>query len=307
MMLRLALCCKFNDQPIKFRTTTARHLKNLKAKGRDPLSFLSELILDNIQSLENALLYCASNHIGSFRIGSDFFPSCTHPDCGYTIDALPDAKHIYEKLSQIRKLKEEKELRLSFHPDQFVVINSPRPEVVQNSIRELEYHGLAAELTGADVINIHAGGGYGDKPAALKRFSDNFKKLSDAVQTRLTLENDDVTYTPEDLLPVCNQLNIPLVYDVHHHRCNKDNLTVEEATKKALETWTREPLFHISSPKGGWSCSKPKHHADFIDVRDFPNCWKAIECFTLDIEAKGKETAIQKLYEELRAQGWHIL
>ncbi|MDN3507570.1 MAG: UV DNA damage repair endonuclease UvsE [Simkaniaceae bacterium] len=305
-MLRLSLCCKFSEQPIKFRTTTARNLKNLQAKGIDPLAFLSTLILDNIQSLEKALLYCASNHIGAFRIGSDFFPSYTHPDCGYNIDALPDAQLIYEKFAHIRKLKEEKGIRLSFHPDQFVVINSPRPEVVQNSLEELEYHGIAAALTGADVINIHAGGGYGDKPAALKRFSTAFKQLSDAVQTKLTIENDDVTYTPEDLLPICKQLHIPLVYDVHHHRCNPDNLTVEEATSQALKTWRKEPLFHISSPKGGWSSSKPKHHADFIDIKDFPLCWRSIPNLTLDIEAKEKEVAILQLYQDLKNIGWPI-
>lgn len=305
-MLRLSLCCKFNTQPIKFRTTTARNLSALKSKQKDPLEFLSTLIQDNIDALETALLYCASHNIGGFRIGSDFFPSYTHPTCGYTIDDLPEAQLIYTRFEKIRALKEEKNIRLSFHPDQYVVINSPRSEVVENSLAELEYHGIAAELTGADVINIHAGGGYGDKPAALARFAENYSRLSLGVKSRLTIENDDVTYTPSELLPLCQELAIPLVYDVHHHRCLKDNLTVEEATKAALLTWNREPLFHISSPKGGWNALKPKLHADTIEPKDMPACWKTLTNLTLDVEAKAKEVAVEKLYHELADQGWNV-
>ncbi|MCH9613701.1 MAG: UV DNA damage endonuclease [Chlamydiia bacterium] len=305
-MIRLALCCKFNNQPIKFRTTTARNLKKIQERGEDPLQFLSILILDNLNSLQEAINYCAENHIGGFRVGSDLFPSYTHPDCGYQIDELPNSELIYNELGQILKLQQRKQVRLSFHPDQFVVINSPRPEVVENSIKELEYQGFVAELIGADVINIHGGGGYGDKLAAIKRFETAFKKLSRRVQSRLTVENDDVTYTPEELLPLCKALAIPLVYDVHHHRCLPDKLSIEKATDLALNTWKTEPLFHISSPKNGWNGPKPKYHSDLIDPNDMPKCWKSIPEFTLDIEAKGKEVAVQALYQHLKAEGWAV-
>ncbi|MEZ6047378.1 MAG: hypothetical protein R3C11_17705 [Planctomycetaceae bacterium] len=61
------------------------------------------------------------------------------------------------------------------------------------------------------------------------------------------MENDDVTYTPADLLPLCQETGIPLVYDAHHHRCNADDLSEEEATQAALQTWNREPMFHLSA------------------------------------------------------------
>jgi UV DNA damage endonuclease len=77
------------------------------------------------------------------------------------------------------------------------VMNSPRPDVVANSISELEYQCEVAEWVGADVVNIHGGGGYGNKPDALARFAQNFKRLSRRVRTRLTVENDDTTYTPK--------------------------------------------------------------------------------------------------------------
>ena len=125
-------------------------------------------------------------------------------------------------------------LRTSFHPDQFVVLNSPRADVVDSSVRELEYQAEVAEWIGADVINIHAGGAYGDKTAALATFERNLDRLSDRARMCLTIENDDTTYSPADLLPLCQRTGLPLVYDVHHHRCLPDRLTIEQATCRRL-------------------------------------------------------------------------
>jgi UV DNA damage endonuclease len=166
----------------------------------------------------------------------------------------------------------------------------------------LEYQAQLAEAVGADVINIHAGGVYGDKELALKRFCQVFPVLSDSVKNRLTLENDDVSYTVRDLLPVCEKLSIPLVYDVHHHRCNPDGLSVEEATILAGETWSkagREQHCHISSPKAGWESGSPRPHADYIDPADFPDCWRGRK-MTVDIEAKAKELAVVRLLDDFR-------
>ena len=125
-------------------------------------------------------------------------------------------------------------MRTCFHPDQFVVLNSPRPDVVEASVRELEYQAEVAEWVGADVLNVHGGGAYGDKPKALDDFARNLGLLSDRVRSRLTVENDDKSYTPADLLPLCRAEGLPLVYDVHHHRCLGDGLTVDEATAEAV-------------------------------------------------------------------------
>ena len=114
----------------------------------------------------------------------------------------------------------------------------------------------------------------------------------------MTIENDDKSYTPEDLLPVCHKINIPLVYDVHHHRCNKDIYSLKEATEKAKETWNREPLFHVSSPIDGWQGRKPQRHHDFIDVKDFPEYWN-VSNLTVEIEAKAKEIAVLQIREQL--------
>jgi len=212
---------------------------------------------------------------------------------------------IRQHLSAVRIQSRAHGIRLSLHPDQFVVLSSPRRQVVESSLQELEYHGLLAELTGADVINLHAGGAYGDKPAALARLRKNFARLSERVRRRLTLENDDTTYTVADLLPVCCELGIPLVYDVHHHRCNPDGLSELKASEQALKTWQRlgrEPCFHISSPRAGWQLDDRRPHAEYIDPHDFPACWNNLKA-TVEVEAKAKEKAVLQLQDDLQQRG----
>ena len=295
-MIRLGLCCLFRDQPIRFVTTTATSIG--KMKRPDALAKLSRLCMENADALLAALHFCSDNGIGCFRVNSQILPIKTHPTCGYEIDDLPECDEIVRRFKECGQFIKKHKLRTCFHPDQFVVMNSPRPDVVEKSVQELEYQAEVAEWIGADVINIHGGGAYGDKPKALADFARNLDRLSSRVRSRLTVENDDKTYTPNDLLPICKATGIPLVYDVHHHRCNPDELSFEQATKKAQATWNREPMFHLSSPIEGWDGPKPERHHDFIDVNDFPKCWNKLD-LTVEVEAKAKELAVLRLRTDL--------
>lgn len=301
--MRFGLCCLFLNEPLSFRTTTAKALSGL---GRDDqLRKLSGICQDNARNLLLALETVQRLGIGSFRVMSPLFPRMTHPAVGYRLAELPDGSAIAGLLDSCRNFATQHDIRLSFHPDQFVVVSSPHSAVVENSILELEYQAGLAEALGADVINIHAGGVYGDKQAALQRLVEVFPGLPDSVKSRLTLENDDCSYTVRDLLPVCERLSIPLVYDVHHHRCNPDGLSVEEATRLAGETWgrgRREQYCHISSPRAGWNGASPKPHADYIEPADFPDCWRGRE-MTVDVEAKAKELAVVRLMADLSGGG----
>lgn len=295
-MIRLGLCCTFRDQPIKFGNTTATAMAKLPRA--DALLKISRLCLANADALLASLRYCAAQGIGSFRVNSQVLPLKTHPQLGYDIAELPQAEVIVGRFKLCGDFAASNDLRLSFHPDQFVVLNSLRPEVVESSLRELEYQAEVAEWVGADVVNIHGGGAFGDKSKALDDFARNVERLSSRVRTRLTLENDDKIYTPRDLLPLCRKTAIPLVYDVHHHRCLGDGLSIGEATDLAFATWPREPMTHISSPLDGWQGSKPERHHDFIDVADFPAAWFGRK-LTIEVEAKAKEAAVLKLKAEL--------
>lgn len=296
--MRLGLCCIFVEQPIRFRATTARILSALPRAGQ--LSRLSDICLENARNLVRAVETVHGLGIGAFRVTTPLFPRYTHPLVGYHLDELPAAVEIRRQLAEVRRLRGSLDIRLSFHPDQFVSLSSLRPEVVDKSIAELEYQGLLAELIGAEVINIHAGGRQGGKEQALRRLADNFPRLSDRVRTRLTLENDELSYSVRDLLPLCHALGVPLVYDVHHHRCLPDGLAVAEATTLAAATWRGrgEPWAHVSSPKQGWQGSNPRLHADYIDPEDFPVCWRGL-ALTVDVEAKAKELEVLKLMSDL--------
>ncbi len=295
-MIRLGLCCKYMAAPIRFRTTTATHVLSLPPDTR--LAKLSGLARHNAEALTAAIRFNAANGIGGFRINSQILPLRTHPTAGYAVDALPDAAAIVAAFRRAGALAADLDVRLSFHPDQFVVLNSPRPDVVAKSIEELSYQAEVADWVGADVINIHGGGAYGDKTTALTRLKEVLGSLPTAVRARLTLENDDRTYTPQDLLPVCRDLQVPLVYDVHHHRCLPDELSVADASEQALATWDREPLFHLSSPREGWDGASPNYHHDYIDPDDFPPAWSHLE-ITVDVEAKAKELAVVRLERDL--------
>ena len=297
--IRLGLCCIFRKEPIRFRAATAKHL--LQFSRTEQLRKLSGLCLHNSESLLAALRFLQENGIGAFRILSPFFPRCTHPDVGYSLEDLPDGEAILHNLRQAKKFREQHDIRLSFHPDQFIVLSSPRKEVVESAKKELEYQAMLAEHVGAEVINIHGGGAYNDKRTTLQRFKKNFHLLSSAVKQRLSLENDDRTYTVADLAPVCEELQIPLVYDVHHHRCKPDGLTVVEATALSRNTWDklgREAYFHVSSPLYVVQGKDPRPHADFIDPADFPQCWRGFDV-TVDVEAKAKELAVLQLKKAL--------
>jgi UV DNA damage endonuclease len=294
-MVRLGLCCIFKKETIRFRTTTARALSGMPRGAQ--LLRLSGICRENAAVLLLALESLGRLGIRAFRITSPLFPLFTHPEVGYRLEDLPEGEKIRRLLRKVKRSAVTRGIRLSLHPDQFVVLSSPRKEVVENTLRELEYHGQLASLVGADVISVHGGGAYGNRGEAQERFAGSFRRLSKRVRGRIAVENDERTYTVRDLLPLCRRTGIPLVYDVHHHRCNPDGLRIEEATVEALATWEgsgREPLFHVSSPKNGWRSEDPRPHADYIDPADFPPGWRELD-ITVDVEAKAKELAVLKL------------
>jgi UV DNA damage endonuclease len=287
----------FVDEPIKFRTTTARYLSRL---GQDAgRAYRDGLLEHNLAALEKAIRRCGELGIGAFRINSAVVPLATHPDWLFDLGRLTDGP-LGELSERCRRTAAELNIRLSMHPDQFVVLSAKREDVAESSLGELEYQGAFCEAVGADVLNIHGGGAYGDKAAAMARFVQRVDLLSDRARKRLTIENDDRTYTPADLVTLCGETGLPLVYDVHHHRCNRDEMSVEEATRAAINTWNREPHFHISSPKNGWGAKDERSHHDYIDTADFPEAWRNLGTrITVDIEAKAKELAVVRLTEAL--------
>ena len=293
--IRWGLCCQFLDSPIKFRSATHRYCATLPGAARS--HYLSDVVLANAHSLVEAIERCSTLGIGAFRVTSQLLPLATHPISGYSIENLPDAQPILDTLTSARDLAKAKDIRLSFHPDQFVVLNSESEAVVESSLREMSHQGEIAKLIGAEALTLHAGGAVGGSKEALSRLAKSLDRLTPTARELLALENDDRSFSPADLIPFCENNGIPFVYDVHHHRCRKDDMTVAEASERGAATWKgREPWMHISSPRDGWNSANPRSHADFIDPQDVPKEWIG-KRMTVDVEAKSKERAVLAIIE----------
>ncbi len=298
-MIRWGLCCQFVDAAIKFRTATHRYVSGLEPGARR--DYLAAIARDNAAALASAVEFCHVLGIGAFRINSQILPLATHPVTGYTLGALDEAADLAGEFAAVRPLAASLGVRLSFHPDQFVVLNSERERVRDASRQELEMQAYLAELVGADLLTLHVGGATGGVDAAIERLERSLDALSPRVRDRLGFENDDRLFSPADLLPLCARTGVALVYDSHHHRCHPDALTADEASRRAAETWAgrdpslgfaaREPYFHVSSPRDGWDAKNPRPHADYVDPADVPAVWREMDV-TVDVEAKEKERAV---------------
>ncbi|HKU60594.1 MAG TPA: UV DNA damage repair endonuclease UvsE [Gemmatimonadales bacterium] len=298
--IRFGLCCQFLDAPIHFRTATHRYVSTLTPARRR--TYLRQIAADNAASLAAAVTACRSLGIGAFRINSQILPLGTHPRSGYTLERLDPSGAIAEAFRRAGELARSEDVRLSFHPDQFVVLNSERAEVVGSAVEELDFQAAIAELVGADTIVFHGGSGAGGIEPALDRLARGLDRLSLRARSRVALENDDRLFSPGALLPLCRAAGVPLVYDAHHHRCHPDGLTVDHATDAAAATWgKREPWTHISSPRDGWTAPNPRPHADYIDPADVPATWLGRR-MTMDVEAKDKERAVLKLKADLEGR-----
>lgn len=200
-------------------------------------------------------------------------------------------------------------LRVSFHPNQFTLFTSPKPSITENAVIDMTYHYQmleAMKLEKEGYMNIHVGGAYGDKESALQRFDDNIQKLPAHIKARMTLENDDKTYTSLETLGVCEKHGIPFVFDYHHHVANKDDdAALEDILPRMFDTWTSTgipPKIHLSSPK---SEKAIRSHADGVDMSFVLPLFHALKPYGRDvdfmIEAKLKDQALLRLVEELSA------
>ncbi len=279
----------------KPRITTNRSMikRTFTERGID---YASELGLLNAKDLFTILQWNNENNIKCFRTSSDIFPWGSE----YGLKNAPDYKEIKSILQLCGKFADDNGIRITSHPGPFNVLVSPREHVVENTIKDLELHGKVFDMMGLsrtpyNKLNIHCNGVYGDKISAMDRFCKNFKKLSPAVQGRLTIENDDKAsmYSVKDLMYIHERIGIPIVFDYHHHTFNTGGLSEQEALELAMSTWPKEitPMVHYSESKRlheGNQKIKEQAHSDYIN--DLPNLYG--NKVDVMVEAKAKELSI---------------
>lgn len=255
----------------------------------------------NLKNTKRILYYNAANEISLYRLSSSLVPLATHPELEW--DFITPFKEQWRELGQlIRQFK----LRVSFHPNQFTLFTSPREEVTINAVKDMEFHYKmlkAMDVLDTSIINIHIGGAYGDKNTSLRRFHQNIKQLPVEIKNQMTLENDDKTYNVKETLITCEQENIPMILDYHHHMANNEDIDLSLYLERIFNTWNNKkmvPKVHISSPK---SIQAFRSHADFVSidfVLPFLKMAKSLnQDFDIMIEAKQKNLAMFKLIEDI--------
>jgi len=286
----LGLVCITTSDAVRFRTVTRKRLLQLSEIEQETV--LRELYTDNLKRLDKAIDFCSVNQIKLYRMTSALFPFAD-TDLGEAV--------LHSMTEELRKTGARAfslGIRLVLHPDQFVVLSSDKLSVVENSIKILAAHALILDMLGQPrspqaLMNIH--GGKSDRTSQLKSV---IRDLPESIRSRLTFENDEYAYSSSEILEVCLDTGVPMVFDAHHHVIHEhletyDDPSVAEMLAAARTTWSvpEWQLVHISNGKDFFADPR---HSDLIT--EMPNCY--YQAPWIEVEAKFKELAIEKLRAE---------
>jgi UV DNA damage endonuclease len=265
------------------------------------LSYVSELVIKNLEDTLKILEYNISNSILVYRLSSDSFPWMSE----YEFKDLPSFDVISTLLIKIGKFIKENNIRVSFHPGPFNVLSSDNDRVVKNTINELNKHAEILDMMSLEKstyypINIHVGSTKPTIEESSSRFCINFDNLNESCKKRLVIENDDSPnqFSVKNLYDmVHSNIGIPITFDQHHFIYGPQDQTMEDALKLAYSTWKTKPMTHMSSSRAIEDIGKLKTaHADFI--------YEEIQTFGLDfdteIEAKAKDLAVIKYIKDFK-------
>jgi len=263
---------------------------------------ITEVLWHNVTLLRNIIDYNIKHNIYVYRISSDLIPFCTHP----YVEALYKEKILnnevmYDHFKHIRLMQKSYNLRISIHPSQFNVLSSPKVDVVERSVREINAQTeWVKRLYGENVV-LHVGGVYGDKIAAIKRFKDNLHYVD---QNLISIENDDKSYHAEDVVEICQARAIKWVYDYHHDRCYPS----ENRQVMVLVRSYPPDKYHLST---GTPNVDSRPHSDYISKEDFAAFTQflgeaGIKEADVIFEAKKKNKSIFHILEPLGNGYWKL-
>jgi UV DNA damage endonuclease len=294
---------------------------------------LIQTLKTNLMHLDQILRYNVKNNFLFFRISSDLVPFASHPIC-----KLNWHRTFQSEFEEIGNFINKRNIRVSMHPDQFVILNSSNTKIVENSINELKYHcnildamcldetakvqihvGDAMCLDETAKVQIHVGGVYKNKQEAIDRFVRIFNGISKfvdgSIKKRLVIENDDRLYSLMDCLSINQETGIPIVFDVFHHELLNNNEPLRVALQKAMSTWKMSydgfPIVDYSSQNKvnrGENKVRRGRHTETIDLTLFKRFLKETQDLNFDImlEIKDKEKSALKALELLRTNKYFV-
>lgn len=275
----------------------------------------------SLEFLDQIFDYLRENRIQMYRMASDLAPYATHPDLPQFHDQV---KEFRKELKTAGRKAQEQGVRLSFHPSQFIVLNSPDKAVRDKGIWDLRVQGEMLdrmELDDEAVMVIHVGGSYGDNQKGIDRWCETWERLPERVRARLVLENDDTRFSASDVIQVNARTGVRLIFDLQHFCClNPEGLELGPTFEKFMATWPAgvRPKIHFSSPRTEMrevsrvdrKTGKKKivlqaptwtGHAAFNNPFEFISFMRGMDKFEFDvmIEAKAKDLALLRLRQDM--------
>lgn len=281
-------CLNLDVIPNSFRTCRIHNLKETLHR---------EIISHNLEVLNAMIDYNIEHSVKLYRISSSLIPFASSERC-----TLLWQEVFQEKFADIAQKIRQHNIRISMHPGQYTLINSPDKRVVYNAVKELEYHADVLDLLSAEYdakIILHIGGIYKDKEKSALRFIENYRKLPEKVQARLVIENDDKFFNLKDVLSISDYTGIPVVYDNLHHKINSSfpEKSEYDILKEVLKTWKGKgkAKMHYSQQA---PAQKAGAHSRTINLNEFVGDFEAAyKYFDIDImlEVKDKNRSFKKI------------
>jgi UV DNA damage endonuclease len=258
-------------------------------------------VQNNLDCLYAILRFNLNNNILFFRITSDLIPFASHAVCQFDWPA-----YFKEYFAAIGSYINSHNMRISMHPGQFTILNSPDATVLENSVKELEYHAQVLDAMGLDKsakIQLHVGGVYGNKEESLSRFVRCYDGLHDGIKRRLVIENDDRHYSIKDCLRVHAETQVPILFDSLHHELNNAGESIKDALTPLAATWKLGdglPMVDYSYLK---TSGRQARHAESIDIQHFTHFIAQTSPldFDLMLEIKDKEESALKAVQAVKA------
>jgi UV DNA damage endonuclease len=206
----------------------------------------------SLEHVSEILDYLRKERLDMYRLSSDLAPYATHPDMPqfHAMVAESDAE-----LRAFGAKAREYDIRLSFHPSQYVLLNSPDPALTRKSIWDFASQAEMLDRMGCGdeaVMVTHVGGVYDDKEASRARWMEGWEQCPEHVKRRLVLENDDLRFSAADVLWLHERTGVRLIFDYQHFWClNPEGLDMRETLERFLATWPVgvRPKIHFSSPR----------------------------------------------------------
>ena len=308
--MSLSVCCQWieprtkRDGTVVYENVIDEKLLQLGAykNGKYSRERVLETYRGNVKEVLRTIPYLVQNNIKSFRLSSSLFP--LYEFCG---EIARSDSVIQQDLKTAGQLFLQHNIRVTCHPGQFCVISSDKQSVIDNSIKELEYHAYIFDSMGLPAtpyyaINIH--GGKGDRS---EKIIEVYQTLPENIKNRLTLENDEKCYNVTDLLSIHRATKCPIVLDTHHWSFDCSDMGLDQAISETIKTWGNvKPLQHLSNTEPGLensSYTQRRAHSQYIHY--IPEQQLSLikdNCVDVDIEAKAKNLAIFKMREDFNVE-----